>query len=78
MSNLIARIERMASLDPASIAITWGAGGSTQQRSLLLADGVQSRAQVPACLHLTCTNMERARLDETLQVSFFVSCAVSN
>ena len=67
--NLLDRVQRMTSLDPSWASITWGAGGSTQQRSLMLADGVQKKANLQACLHLTCTNMERSKLDDTLQAS---------
>jgi hypothetical protein len=37
-----------------------------------VADEVQKRTGIPACLHLTCTNMERSKLDETLEVSLSI------
>ncbi len=33
MDNLYSRIDKMSSLDPAYIDITWGAGGSTAERN---------------------------------------------
>ncbi|GAA98329.1 uncharacterized protein L969DRAFT_46608 [Mixia osmundae IAM 14324] len=65
MSNLQFRLDRMASLRPAWVHITWGAGGSTQERSLQLAEYAQSMG-LDVCLHLTCTNMKKSTLDDTL------------
>lgn len=74
--NLIDRIERMCTtLDPSWIHVTWGAGGSTQERSLELAGAVQGLG-VDVCLHLTCTNMERSVLDGTLEVGLLALFSV--
>lgn len=67
-SNLISRLSRMSSLSPTWIHITWGAGGSTQERSLELAGEVEGMG-LESCLHLTCTNMRQEVLDEALAVS---------
>ena len=56
----------MRSLNPAWIHVTWGAGGSTQERSLELAGAAQDLG-LDVCLHLTCTNMEQSVLDTTLE-----------
>lgn len=69
-TNLIDRIARMSSLNPAWVHVTWGAGGSTQDRSLDLA-GATTALGLECCLHLTCTNMEQSVLDRTLEVSCF-------
>lgn len=69
--NLHARMARMTALKPSCIHITWGAGGSTSERSLELAAVAQMRLGVPACLHLTCTNMEKETLERTLHVRPF-------
>ncbi|RPB19884.1 MTHFR-domain-containing protein, partial [Terfezia boudieri ATCC MYA-4762] len=53
-------------LRPLFVTITWGAGGSTAQKSLALAEVCQRHLGLTTCLHLTCTNMSRAVLDETL------------
>jgi methylenetetrahydrofolate reductase (NADPH) len=57
----------MSELRPAWIHVTWGAGGSTQERSLDLAGAAQGMG-IDACLHITCTNMEKSMLDQTLEV----------
>ncbi|RHZ69565.1 hypothetical protein CDV55_101341 [Aspergillus turcosus] len=67
-ANLTARLERMAqALRPLFVTVTWGAGGSTAARSLELAEICQRQLQLTTCLHLTCTNMSRALIDEALE-----------
>ena len=67
-SNLQARLERMArGLRPLFVNVTWGAGGSTASKSLELVEICQRQLGLTTCLHLTCTNMSRALIDETLQ-----------
>ncbi|KAK9320707.1 methylenetetrahydrofolate reductase-domain-containing protein [Lipomyces orientalis] len=64
--NLVARLHRMAQLNPLFVNITWGAGGSTVSKSLDLATLCTSELGLTACLHLTCTNMEKKIIDEAL------------
>lgn len=67
-ANLHARLERMAhSLRPLFVNVTWGAGGSTCDKSLALAELTQRSLGLTTCLHLTCTNMSRKLIDETLE-----------
>lgn len=69
----MSRISRLSSLNPLAISITWGAGGSTKDRSLELA-GLTQAEGLSTILHLTCTNMEQGLVDDVLQVhrdSFF-------
>ncbi|EJU05155.1 MTHFR-domain-containing protein [Dacryopinax primogenitus] len=63
--NLLTRLSRLSVLNPIGLTITWGAGGSTKQRSLDLAEAALGENPV-TILHLTCTNMERDMLDDTL------------
>lgn len=72
-ANLCQRMERMSTLRPSWASITWGAGGSTDAKSLHLAQQAQLHTGgIPACLHLTCTNMEKTKLDASLQVSSYL------
>ncbi len=64
--NLFRRVERMARLHPAFVDITWGAGGSTAERSLEIASHIQNLSGLDTMLHLTCTNMSRSDLSEVL------------
>jgi len=67
-ANLHARLSRMAhSLRPLFVNVTWGAGGSTATKSMALAELTQKSLGLTTCLHLTCTNMSRKVIDETLE-----------
>lgn len=66
MKNLTARLERMATLGPAFVTITWGAGGSTVEKTIQLAQLCQRELRLTTCMHLTCTNMRRQVIDEAL------------
>ncbi|KAK3325541.1 methylenetetrahydrofolate reductase-domain-containing protein [Apodospora peruviana] len=66
-SNLRDRLDRMArALRPLFVNVTWGAGGSTAQKSLELAEICQRELGLTTCLHLTCTNMSRKLIDKAL------------
>lgn len=54
-------------LRPLFVTVTWGAGGSTAAKSLELAEICQRQLGLTTCLHLTCTNMDRALVDEALE-----------
>lgn len=67
-ANLHARLSRMSqALGPLFVNVTWGAGGSTAEKSLELAELTQRSLGLTTCLHLTCTNMSRRLIDETLE-----------
>ncbi|KAF2865820.1 methylenetetrahydrofolate reductase-like protein [Massariosphaeria phaeospora] len=67
-ANLQVRLERMSqALRPLFVTVTWGAGGSTATKSLELAEICQRQLGLTTCLHLTCTNMSRALIDEALE-----------
>ncbi|KAJ7286190.1 methylenetetrahydrofolate reductase-domain-containing protein [Mycena rebaudengoi] len=65
--NLISRISRLSVLNPLAVSITWGAGGSTKERSLDLAGVTQTEYGLDTILHLTCTNMEQGMVDDALK-----------
>ncbi|KAF8163498.1 methylenetetrahydrofolate reductase-domain-containing protein [Crassisporium funariophilum] len=66
--NLMSRISRLSALNPLAISVTWGAGGSTKDRSLELAGLTQSEG-LNTILHLTCTNMEKGLVDDVLKAA---------
>lgn len=67
-SNLRARLDRMSrALRPLFVTVTWGAGGSTADKSLELAELCQRELGLTTCLHLTCTNMSKKLVDKALQ-----------
>ena len=63
----MSRISRLSALKPLAISVTWGAGGSTKDRSLELAGMIQNTG-VNTILHLTCTNMQTGLIDQVLKV----------
>ena len=67
--NLIPRISRLSTLNPLAISVTWGAGGSTRDRSIDLAGLTQADYGIDTVLHLTCTNMLLGTVDDALRVS---------
>jgi methylenetetrahydrofolate reductase (NADPH) len=67
-SNLRARLDRMSrALKPLFVTVTWGAGGSTASKSLELAELCQRELGLTTCLHLTCTNTNKALVDQALE-----------
>jgi len=69
--NLLDRIQRLSSgplPPPLAVSVTWGAGGSTAERTMELAEQVV-KLGLDVILHLTCTNMPKEKVDEALKVS---------
>lgn len=67
-NNLIARAQRLHAMGARFVSVTWGAGGTSAERSVKLAQHLSKAlgSKVPIVLHLTCTNMSKKVLDETL------------
>lgn len=67
-NNLRDRLHRMdRALRPLFVNVTWGAGGSTAEKSIELAELCQREIGITTCLHLTCTNMSRRLVDKALE-----------
>lgn len=67
MRNLYARLGRMSLLGPLFVTITWGAGGTTADKTIDLAVTCQKDLGLTTCMHLTCTNTSKEVIDEALQ-----------
>eukprot|EP00889_Picochlorum_renovo_P004290 jgi/Picre1/31320/NNA_006673.t1 len=67
VKNLHQRQIYMKSLDPLFCDITWGAGGSTADLTLTIAEKMQNEVQAETMMHLTCTNMPVEKLEAALQ-----------
>lgn len=73
--NLIDRIDLMAKLGPLFVDITWNAGGSSSSDTTLELVGVtQNKIQMDTCMHMTCTNMTVAEVDDALQAAYDAGC----
>ncbi|TFY82555.1 hypothetical protein EWM64_g1450 [Hericium alpestre] len=68
-TNLISRISRLAEVKPLAVSITWGAGGTTRERSLELAAVTSKELGLETILHLTCTNMEKGMVNDALKAA---------
>ncbi|GFP87169.1 probable methylenetetrahydrofolate reductase [Phtheirospermum japonicum] len=66
VENLFERMERMVVHNPTFCDITWGAGGSTADLTLEIANRMQNMVCVETMMHLTCTNMPVEKIDHAL------------
>lgn len=67
MRNLYARLGRMSLLGPLFVTVTWGAGGTTAEKTADLAATCQKDLGLTTCLHLTCTNTSKSIIDDALE-----------
>ena len=65
--NLFDRMERMYALGPEFIDVTWNAGGTSSDTTLELCSVAQAVYGLETCMHLTCTNMPREKIDVALK-----------
>ncbi|XP_042514672.1 probable methylenetetrahydrofolate reductase isoform X2 [Macadamia integrifolia] len=66
VDSLFERMDRMVSHNPTFCDITWGAGGSTADLTLEIANKMQNMICVETMMHLTCTNMPVEKIDHAL------------
>lgn len=74
VQNLYDRMDRMHDLGPAFIDITWGAGGRHSQLTCEMVNAAQSHYGLETCMHLTCTDMEREKVDQALKLAYKSGC----
>ncbi|KAJ6289595.1 hypothetical protein OIU78_025509 [Salix suchowensis] len=67
VDNLFERMDRMVFHNPSFCDITWGAGGSTADLTLDIANKMQNIICVETMMHLTCTNMPVEKIDQALE-----------
>ena len=66
MANLERTIGELAQLKPAYVSVTYGAGGSTRERTVSLVSRIQDDLGLCAMAHFTCVGSGRAEIAETL------------
>ena len=54
-------------LKPDYCSVTYGAGGSTRDKTLMIVDRIQREHNLTAMAHLTCVNSTRAQLREVIE-----------
>jgi methylenetetrahydrofolate reductase (NADPH) len=57
-------IETLAPLKPRFVSVTYGAGGSTRERTHATVARIVRETDIPAAAHLTCVNATREEVDE--------------
>jgi methylenetetrahydrofolate reductase (NADPH) len=56
-------VHKLAPLHPRFVSVTYGAGGTTRDRTLRMVSQIQSTTGVTAAAHLTCVGASRAEVD---------------
>jgi methylenetetrahydrofolate reductase (NADPH) len=57
-------IETLAPLDPRFVSVTYGAGGSTRERTHATVARIARETKIPAAAHLTCVEASREEVDQ--------------
>ncbi|PHR61022.1 MAG: methylenetetrahydrofolate reductase [NAD(P)H] [Robiginitomaculum sp.] len=65
--NLWASIQKLETLRPDFVSVTYGAGGSTRERTHETVAKIAKETRLNAAAHLTCVGSERAEIDEIAQ-----------
>ena len=60
-------IDRIASLDPAFISVTYGAGGSNSGKQLEIVDYIQNKKKIEALAHITSVGYDKNTLEKGLK-----------
>jgi methylenetetrahydrofolate reductase (NADPH) len=56
-------VETLAPVAPSFMSVTYGAGGSTRERTHAVVSRIQNEIGLPAAAHLTCVNATRDEID---------------
>jgi methylenetetrahydrofolate reductase (NADPH) len=59
-------VHRLAPLRPRFVSVTYGAGGSTRERTLRMVTQVKAETGVEAAAHLTCVGASRDDVDQVI------------
>jgi len=62
--KLWGELERLAPLDPRFVSVTYGAGGSTRDRTHRIVSQIKQRTSLEPAAHLTCVGATREEVDE--------------
>jgi methylenetetrahydrofolate reductase (NADPH) len=65
-ARLWSAMEGLESIEPDFISVTYGAGGSTRDRTIRITSEITAHTKVPAVAHLTCVGSTREDLIEIL------------
>jgi methylenetetrahydrofolate reductase (NADPH) len=60
-------IKRLEEMKPLFVSVTYGAGGTTRERTLGTVNAIGERTSLTAAAHLTCVGATRAEVDEVVR-----------
>jgi len=60
-------LHRLAPLNPSFVSVTYGAGGSTRERTLKMVAKITSDTGIKAAAHLTCVGASRDEVNEVVR-----------
>lgn len=66
-SRLWDTVTRLEPLKPRFVSVTYGAGGSTRERTARTVQRILSETGIPAAAHLTCVGATRAEIDAVIR-----------
>lgn len=67
-------VERLAPLDPRFVSVTYGAGGSTRERTMAAIMAIRDRARLNVAGHLTCVGASRDEVLTTARMYRKMGC----
>jgi methylenetetrahydrofolate reductase (NADPH) len=73
---LLATVARLRKLDPSFVSVTYGAGGSTREKTIEIVSQIKHEFDIEAMAHLTCVGHDRdeiARILDRIQ-----ACGIEN
>ena len=76
VETLFQTIRELQPLEPAYVSVTYGAGGSTRQRTLELVTAIKEKTGIEAMAHLTCVGHRREELEAL--VDRFADAGIEN
>jgi methylenetetrahydrofolate reductase (NADPH) len=66
MTNLYDTVSRLRELSPAFVSVTYGAGGSTRDRTIAIVGRIKNELGIETMAHFTCVGATTEELRETL------------
>jgi methylenetetrahydrofolate reductase (NADPH) len=76
MTNLFKAVSALRELEPGFVSVTYGAGGSTRDRTIAILDKIKNDIGIEAMAHFTCVGATVEELRETLDA--FLATGVEN
>jgi len=59
-------VHKLAPLHPRFVSVTYGAGGSTRERTLRMVSQIHAETGIAAAAHITCVGASRAEVDQVV------------